>query len=351
MTYDFRNLVFEGGGMRGIAYVGAQKALEEKGVLPGIQRIGGTSVGAVNAVLLGLGFTWKEIDSRLESFDFEKIRDATRGFFPNVPRLIKKFGWYKGDYCRRTIAEFIQQKTGDTETTFENLEDMKRERGFKSLYFMGTDIAAGVSDVFSAEHTPRMCVADAVRISMSMPVFFASVRSGLGNVYVDGGVLDNYPIKLFDRKKYIDSEDYLVPDYYQRINSQLEEQDPAVSSHVFNKETLGFRLDTKEEISRFRDHEEPPLKRIKNIFQYSEALIRTVLDAQHSYHLHSDDWERTIYIDTLGVGTTDFHLDQGTRAELINSGYDCTMSYFDWYDSHKSRDLLSSKNSPATPAN
>jgi NTE family protein len=349
VTYDFRNLVFEGGGIRGIAYVGALKALEKKGVLPGIERVGGTSAGAINAVLLGLGYTWEEIEFRLNSFDFEKIRDATRGFFPNVYRLAKKFGWYKGDYCLRTIAEFIHDKTGVTETTFKNVEDMRKERGFKLPYFLGTDISAGVSDIFSAEHTPEMCVAEAVRISMSMPVFFASVRSDLGNVHVDGGVLDNYPIKLFDRWKYIDSKDYLVPDYYQRLNSQLEEQDLEASSYVFNKETLGFRLDTKEEISRFRDHEEPPQRKIKNVFQYSEALIRTVLDAQQSYHLHSDDWERTIYIDTLGVGTTDFHLDDEKKAGLIKSGYDCTMSYFDWYDSHKSRNLLNSKSSSATP--
>jgi predicted patatin/cPLA2 family phospholipase len=71
--------------------------------------------------------------------------------------------------------------------------------------FMGTNLSTGFSEVFSAEHTPRMCVADAARISMSIPLFFAAIRNPRGDVYVDGGVTDNYPIKLFDREKYVEA--------------------------------------------------------------------------------------------------------------------------------------------------
>ena len=57
MAYHFRNLVFEGGGVKGIAYVGAMKVLKEEGILPNIKRVGGTSAGAINATLFALGFT------------------------------------------------------------------------------------------------------------------------------------------------------------------------------------------------------------------------------------------------------------------------------------------------------
>jgi len=57
MTYKFKNLIFEGGGVKGIAYVGAIKVLEEKGIMSSIVRVGGTSAGAINAVLVGLGYT------------------------------------------------------------------------------------------------------------------------------------------------------------------------------------------------------------------------------------------------------------------------------------------------------
>jgi len=54
---QFRNLVFEGGGVKGIAYVGAMEVLEEKGILGDVRRVGGTSAGAINAVLLAAGYS------------------------------------------------------------------------------------------------------------------------------------------------------------------------------------------------------------------------------------------------------------------------------------------------------
>src|SRR3989442_3497051 len=98
-----------------------------------------------------------------------------------------------------------------------------------------------------------MRVADAVRISMSIPLFCASVKLARGDRYVDGGVLDNYPIKLFDREKYIDAEDRPMhsgrPEYYEDENKRFLPTHPDSSPYVYNKETLGFRLDSKTEIS------------------------------------------------------------------------------------------------------
>ena len=111
------------------------------------------------------------------------------------------------------------------------------------MYFMGTNISTGFAEVFSSEHTPRMCVADAVRISMSIPLFFAARRSPRGDVYVDGGVLDNYPIKLFDRQKYVEACSH-EPPYYKEHNAQLARDGKTVSPYVYNEETLGFRLDS-----------------------------------------------------------------------------------------------------------
>ena len=172
---------------------------------------------------------------------------------------------------------------------------------------------------------------------MSIPLFFAAKRSTRGDVYVDGGVLDNYPIKLFDRKKYLSSKNFTEPDYYKRINRQLKGAVRPVSNYVYNKETLGFRLDTKEEISAFRDHAEPPHRKIENFFDYTWALIDTILEAQQSSHLHSDDWARTVYIDTLGVKTTDFDLSDDGKHALVASGKEGAEKYFAWYDSSETK--------------
>jgi predicted acylesterase/phospholipase RssA len=73
MAYHFRNLIFEGGGVKDIVYVGALQVLEEKGILPEITRVGGTSAGAINAVLLGLNFTHQETLRILNKLDFKKL--------------------------------------------------------------------------------------------------------------------------------------------------------------------------------------------------------------------------------------------------------------------------------------
>ena len=61
MDYPFRNLVFEGGGVKGIAYVGTMRVLESKGILQNISRVGGTSAGAINAAMFAAGYSNNEM--------------------------------------------------------------------------------------------------------------------------------------------------------------------------------------------------------------------------------------------------------------------------------------------------
>ncbi|HKI46384.1 MAG TPA: patatin-like phospholipase family protein [Balneolales bacterium] len=332
MSYNFKNLIFEGGGVKGIAYVGAIDVLSDKGIIEQITRIGGTSAGAINAILIGLGYTFEETKDILWNLDFHKFMDDSWGIIRDTDRLITSFGWYKGDFFRNWIGKLIKEKTGNSESTFADIEAMKGKNKYKSLYFMGTNLSTHFSEVFSHEHTPRMCIADAVRISMSIPLFFAAKRSMRGDVYVDGGVLDNYPIKLFDRRKYIATKNLAVTEYYEKINKSIKKSPREISDYVYNKETLGFRLDNKEEISAFRDHAELPDHKIDNFFEYTWSLIDTILEAQSSTHLHSDDWVRTIYIDTLGVRTTEFGLSNDKKEALLESGKTSTQKYFEWFD-------------------
>ena len=76
-NYHFRNLIFEGGGVKGIAYVGALRQLQQRGVLEKIQRVGGTSAGAINAVLLSTGHTLDETEKVLSNLDFNNFMDGS----------------------------------------------------------------------------------------------------------------------------------------------------------------------------------------------------------------------------------------------------------------------------------
>jgi NTE family protein len=339
MAYHFKNLVFEGGGVKGIAYVGALEVLDREGILNDIERVAGTSAGAMVAVMVALRYSAEEVLQVLGTLNFRDFKDSSKGILRDTIRLLKNYGWYKGDYFRELMAKLIEKKTGNGEMTFEQLEATGQ---YRDLYLVGADLTTGLSKVFSAhsQETKTMKVADAARISMSIPLFFAAVRGGRDNkhLFVDGGLLDNYTVKTFDRQNYLaDLNNARRTEYYETINEKLRKQrSTSRNEYVYNKETLGFRLDAKEDIDMYLTHEEN-FNEINGFFDYTKALVTTLIDFQTNVHLHSDDWQRTVYIDTLGVRAIDFDIPTEKKDALVASGKLYTEAYLEWYNNDEEK--------------
>ncbi len=325
--------------MKGIAYVGALEVLDREGILNDIERVAGTSAGAMVAVMVALNYTAEEMRQVLEGLNFKDFKDSTKGILRDTIRLFKNYGWYKGDYFRNLMAKLIEKKTGNGEMTFEQLAETGK---YRDLYLVGADLSTGLSKMFSAhnQETKMMKVADAARISMSIPLFFAAVRGGKNNkhVFVDGGLLDNYTVKTFDRRNYLaDLNNARRTGYYEKINEKLRMKRTATTNeYVYNKETLGFRLDAKEDIDMYLTHEES-FNEIDGFFDYTKALVTTLIDFQTNDHLHSDDWQRTVYIDTLGVRAIDFDIPREKKEELVASGKLYTEAYLEWYNNDEEK--------------
>ena len=119
------------------------------------------------------------------------------------------------DWIRLQIASQFDPEKKAPPYTFSDFRDAslhKENRPFKNLFIIGTDITRSTSTVFSYKTTPNMEVAEAVRISMSVPLLFESIKTSCDinesdpqTLFVDGGMLYNYPITLFD-------EDYPLKD-------------------------------------------------------------------------------------------------------------------------------------------
>ena len=325
--------------MKGIAYVGALEVLDREGILNDIERVAGTSAGAMVAVMVALRYSAEEVMQVLGTLNFKDFKDSSKGILRDTIRLFKEYGWYKGDYFRDLMAKLIEKKTGNGEMTFEQLEETGK---FRDLYLVGVDLTTGLSKVFSAhsQETKTMKVADAARISMSIPLFFAAVRGGKDNkhLFVDGGLLDNYTVKTFDRQNYLaDLNNARRTEYYETINEKLRMQrSTSRNEYVYNKETLGFRLDAKEDIDMYLTHEEN-FHEINGFFDYTKALVTTLIDFQTNVHLHSDDWQRTVYIDTLGVRAIDFDIPKEKKDELVASGRLYTEAYLEWYNNDEEK--------------
>ena len=346
-NYHFRNLVFEGGGVKGIAYVGALEVLEKEGILQNIERVAGTSAGAMVAVLVGLGYSASELKDILWKINFKNFMDSSWGVVRDTKRLLTDYGWYKGDFFRNLMGGYVKEKTGNSEATFKDLEQLRKKgKPFRELTLVGCDLTTGYAKVFSATTTPDAKIADAARISMSIPLFFAAVKGINGNdhIYVDGGLLDNYSVKTYDQIGFVaDKNNARRTEYYEKINEKLRAKNLRTRSnvkpneYVYNKETLGFRLDAKEDIETYLNQSNPPTKEIKSFFTYTKALVTALIDAQNNVHLHSDDWQRTVYIDTLGIGATDFDISDSKKTKLVESGTLYTEAYLEWYNNDEEK--------------
>lgn len=315
--YNFKNLVFEGGGVKGIAYGGALFELNRLGILGNIKRVAGTSAGAITAVLLAVGYTHEEVTRITASVNFNDFIDDSIGISLDIKRFMADFGWYKGDFFKEWIGKLIYNKKGKKSLTFKELHN---SQDTLDLYLIATNLSKQTSEIFSYEHTPDVEIRDATRMSMSIPLYFKCVRYGENkDVMVDGGVAWNYPLNIFDNVKYLNK-----PENGEKVPYNNFE------NYVFNHETLGFRLDSAEEISCNKSNWSNIPKNIDNILNYGFYLREFIYSMANKKHLHKNDWNRTIFIDTLDVRTTDFDISREKINTLIESGKTGVKNYFDW---------------------
>jgi NTE family protein len=310
---SFKNLVFEGGGMRGVSYAGALSELQKRNLLDSVGNLGGTSVGAITAMMLAVGYTPTEIEKEISETNPRKFNDGTVLFFGGPTRLRKHFGWYKGKKVTRWIGGLIERKLENEEITFTQLHEMKRP----SLYVTGTSLNNQRVIVFSHETYPNMKVRDAVRASMSLPFFFKPViidsvghvlkksNQTFYDIVVDGGFIANYPIDLFDKK---DSSGKRIP----------------------NSNTLGFRLDTKNQLEYDKQGKGVlapwPIRSFKN---YVGAFFNFIMENLNRPNLTPDDWSRTIAISSELVGAKIRRLTPEQRTAMMEAGRKATADYLE----------------------
>ena len=323
---QFKNLVFEGGGVKGIAYSGALQVCEQQNLMPDIKRVAGTSAGAISAALVALGGSSQDVAEIVGGTKFREFMDDSFGVIRDMNRLIHDYGWDKGDAFSAWMQKQVYSLCQDSEITFAELAQKAAgaDHKFKELFVVGTNLSMQMPAVYSADTTPDFPVWEAVRISMSIPLFFAAIKHAPGSqIYVDGGVTWNYPLDLFDDKKYLVNQTAgVTPDYDSVYDS----------NHIYNKETLGFRVDTADEIKAEKDSWRLPPVEINDFFDYAKALVGYMGDMANKLHLHKNDWHRTVILDAAGVKATQFDLSDDTVKMLVQNGVQGAANYFQWFN-------------------
>jgi NTE family protein len=288
---EITNLVFEGAGIRGIAYCGALQEMEARGLMQPVERVAGTSAGAIMAMAVSLGYSADELSQIISSTNFKDFNDGKFFFVGGINRVNKYFGWYRSYKFDEWLGKLIEAKTGNADITFAEL----RQHNFRDLYITGTCLNKQRLVLFSYETYPNMRIRDAVRISMSIPLYFEAVfmdesghvvkhpsnKQGL-DVMVDGGFTGNFPIHVFDSTR-----------YHSRSSS---------NQYEYNSHTIGFRIDSDAQIksdSAGKDLVELPINNLKN---YLGAFYTIVIENLNRQTLTSADWTRTVSISDGGIG-------------------------------------------------
>jgi len=259
--------VFQGGGVKGIALVGALQVAENRGV--SLKGVGGASAGAIVAALYAAGYTASEMRLILEGVQFDYLLDRA-----SLARLAlaKRLGLYRGKLFQDWIHKLLAKKG------VRFFKDCP-----KQLRIVATNLTERTLVVLDAGSHPNLEVAEAIRMSMSIPFVFEPVQLGR-NLMVDGGVLSNFPLSLFD-----------------------------------GNETLGFRLHSRSASLPFAP---------EGYREYLVAIMGAMLDGRDNYDVQTKKLAGLVEIDTGHFSSTQFKLSDSEKADLYECGVSAANKFF-----------------------
>jgi predicted acylesterase/phospholipase RssA len=197
--------VFEGGGCRGAAHVGAYYAAIECGI--NFSEVAGTSAGSIVAALVGAGATPQFLISECAYTPFAEFLAPPEGrigppwwaralspFVRGTDRVIGRILWNGSAFSSGRLEQWLDGLLAKL------LPNAKPPILFEDLllptWIVATDLGGRRPKVWSTKNTPKESVAMAVRASCSIPLFFEPVEIG-NNMLVDGGMLSNLPSFVF----------------------------------------------------------------------------------------------------------------------------------------------------------
>lgn len=297
------DVILEGGGVKGVALAGALAVLEEAGYT--FPRVAGTSAGAIVSALLAAGRNAEEMRELLDSTDFRSFQQES--WLDRLPGgELMSLLVSRGMYGTTTFRSWLERTLGPTQR-FAQLalpgdpqSSLPPEQRYR-LVVNVSDVSLGrlVRLPWDYErlyglNAPDRPIAEAVVASMSIPFFFSPAsltywrtKDGearkVKSVLVDGGMLSNFPVDVFDRT---DGKPPRWPTFGIKLSAR-----PDAISEAFPKE-LG------------------------NVGSLAKAMLETLTSFRDAVHIDRPDVRaRTIFIDTGTIRATDFDL--GRQAQLF----------------------------------
>ncbi len=300
------DLVLEGGGVKVTAIVGALESIEAEGYT--YDRIAGSSAGAIVASLVAAGYTSKELKEIFMELDYNRFADVSMlskfGVVGKTFSLLLSKGIYDGKFIRQFVYDLLEKKGVRTfgDLKLATADESGTIHDDYKLVVLSADITSGAVVRFPWDYEKyglnpdTQLVADAVRTSASLPFYYKPVQLG-GHYLVDGGVISNFPIWIFEED--IQDEKMRNPAIGVKLSAR-----PEAMMHAMGRNT-------------------------SNTFTYGFSILKTITEAADQIHLSEQSTlERTIFVDTAQVASTDFNLTREDQLLLYNSGKEAAKKFF-----------------------
>jgi predicted acylesterase/phospholipase RssA len=184
------HLVFSGGGMHGVMYIGALRYLYLEGLLKNVTHVAGTSIGSFIGLFVALKLNMDEI----ETIMYNVLYKEDFNFIPrkNYLKLVSNLGLTSTKTITQELKNVLKSKYDIEDITFRELA----QRFGINMYISATNIISCTNTVFSVDTTPDLSVLTASEASMSIPFLYIPVI--IDDIhYYDGGLSNNFPVKIF----------------------------------------------------------------------------------------------------------------------------------------------------------
>jgi NTE family protein len=228
-----RRLIFSGGGIRVISFVGAVEQLHKANQLTDIQEYVGVSAGAFLAFILILGYNFDDIKNIIRKFDFGNIRSIDDPL--QLLLFNQNLGIDNGDNLVKLLHSLLKHKGFPPDITLGQLGAATK----KHMRCYATDLNKIKVHEFSDKATPDIKVTVALRATMSIPFYFIPVRDPItNNILTDGGCISNYPIGHLSTFEIQESIGFTFDDYkndHQTINGAFDFLYQIMSCYWVNK--------------------------------------------------------------------------------------------------------------------
>jgi NTE family protein len=272
---------------------------EQYDALSNVKRVAGSSAGAIAASALACGADAEFLARQLESLDIGSLMDDSPGFLRDAWRLYSTGGIAKGASLNQFLGKALRDLTGDADVTF----GQAFQRTGRELTVVSTSMNRRRSVYHSTLTTPDMPIRTAVVASASFPLVFPLVQHDNDALW-DGGLLDNFPIHIYDRSV---STDKHTTRRWPNIDG-----------------TVGLKLLMDDDL------QPPPVWPVNNVFDAIKGVVSCWHDTALRVHVNKRlDWPRTVPIKVGShISSMDFSIDAVQRQTLVKAGADAAETFF-----------------------